>query len=690
VRCLSVLAAVLAVLALSAGIAAAEPPGRLDDRVTDRAGVLGPGQAEEIEAAVQELRAEDDVDLFVVFVESFDGAGGQAWADDAATASQLGDEDVLLAVAVRDRAYGVSVAEGFPLSESTVDAVRTEEVEPRLGADDWAGAAVALADGLRTGDGGGSTTTLVVLGGGAAVAAGAYVLRRRRRAPAKAAAPASGAPDEFGDESTADLAHRANAALIEVDDAVRTSEQELAAARSHFGEEAVAEFAVVLEQSRADMLRAFALRQRLDDDEPEEERTQRALHGEIIALAAAADERLDAQVDAFDAMRGLEARAPEYVAELQIRLDTVVARFPQVETAWTALQARYAATALEPVDGDLGQARELLTAADAELVEARRGLSGPGERSIDPPAIGTAGNGRRAAPPLSEPNGRVRDDGDAGGAGPGRPGSASQVSGPAAAVVDGRAAEDAITQAETLLDGIARRESELVEATARIPAARAEAEQDLAEARAIGGDALAPVVARAGAAITAAAEAAGGPRPDPIAALRLLGEAGSALDAGIAEARATADRERHAAAALEQSVLTARSTIAAAEDFVATRRGAVGPQARTRLAEARRHLQQAGGPDPVAALREAQQADALAQEALRLARADVTQWSRPASSGTGVDLGSLILGGILSAATSGHRSSSSRRRRSGGGGRRSSGSFGGSSRRGRRGGGGRF
>ncbi|OZM82749.1 TPM domain-containing protein [Pseudonocardia sp. MH-G8] len=646
-RRLSVLLGVLAALVLSAGIATAEPPPRLAERVTDRAGVLAPGQAAEIEAAIQRLRAEDGVDLFVVFVESFDGAGGQDWADDAATTSQLGDEDVLLAVAVTDRAYGVSVAEGFPLSESTVDDIRSEQVEPRLGADDWAGAAVAMADGLRTGGGGGFPTGLVVAGGLAVAGVGAYALHRRKQARGKA--PASDAPDEFGDRSTEDLAYRASAALIEVDDAVRTSEQELTAARAHFGDEAVAGFAAALEQSRADMLRAFTLRQRLDDngrdDEPEDERTQRALHGEIIAIAAAADDRLDAHVDAFDAMRGLEARAPEYVAELQIRLDAVVARLPQAETAWSALQARYAATALEPVDGDIAQARELLTAAASELEEARAGLTAPGS----------------AAP----------DDG---------------VSGQAAAVVDARAAEDAVTQAETLLDGIARRESELADATARVPAARAEAEQDLAEARAIGGDALAPVVARAGAAIAAAGEAASSAQPDPIAALRLLGEAGSALDAGIAEARAAADRQRHAAAALEQSVLTARSTVAAAEDFVATRRGAVGPHARTRLAEARRHLQQAGGPDPVAALREAQQADALAQEALRLARADVTQWSRPASS-TGVDLGSLILGGILSGAAGGYRSSG---RRQGGGFHRSPGSFGGSSRRGRRGGGGRF
>jgi TPM domain len=650
---LSVLIGMLAALVLGAGSAAAEPPLRLDDRVTDRAGVLGPGGVAQVEEAVERLRSERGVDLFVVFVESFDGAGGQEWADQAAVRSQLGEEDALLAVAVGDRAYGVSVADGFPISESLVDEVRTEDVEPRLSAGAWAGAAVALADGLRSGGGGGATLGLVLAGGAVAIGAGAYVLHRRRRRAGEAVPAGVPAPevpsDEFADVPTTDLAYRASAALIEVDDAVRTSEQELAAARAHFGTEAVAEFAAALEQSRADMLRAFALRQRLDDDEPEDERAARALHAEIVRTATAADDRLDEQVEAFDALRGLEAHAPEYVDGLRARLDGVLARLPQAEATWSALEARYAPTALEPVDGDLGQARELLAAAEAELTEARQSLAG-----------GTP-----------------------------EPATGGPASGAAAAVVAGRAGEDAITQAETLVDGIGRRESELADAAEQVPAARAEVELDLAEARALPGDEIAPVVARAAAALDAADEAAGGPHPDPIAALRLLGEASAALDQGIADARAAAERERRAAAALEQAALTARSSVAAAEDFVATRRGAVGTQARTRLAEARRHLQQAGGPDPVAALQEARQADRLAREAMRLARADVTRWSPPtATTSTGVDLASLILGGILRGGSSGYRRSSRSRSRGGGG--FSSSSFGGSSRRGRRGGGGRF
>jgi len=648
VRRLSMLLGVLAALVLGAGTAAADPPMRLDDRVTDRAGVLAPGEIDQIQDAIAQLRSERGVDLFVVFVESFDGASGQDWADQTAVASQLGDEDALLAVAVRDRAYGVSIADGFPVDESRVDRVRTEDVEPRLSDDEWAAAAIAMADGLRSGGGGGFGTGLVAVG--AAAAGGAYLLyRRRRRAAGAAQAPAApqAQPDEFADVPTEDLAYRASAALIEVDEAVRSSEQELTAARAHYGEEAVARFAAALEQSRADMLRAFELRQQLDDDKPEDEPTARSMYAEIIRIASAADDRLEEQVEAFDALRGLEARAPEYVAELRTRLEAAKARLPQADATWSALRSRYAAAALEPVAGDLDQARELFTAADAEIAEAQQEL----------------GSGDRAA-----------------------------------AVVSGRAAEDAIAQAETLIDGISRRESELAEAAERIPAARSEVELDLAEAKAMPGDAVAPVVARASAALAAADEAASGTQPDPIAALRLLSEANAALDQGIADARAAAERERKTRAALDQALLTARASVAAAEEFVATRRGAIGAEARTRLAEARRHLAQATGPDPAAALREAQMADALAQDALRLAKGDVSQWSRPGvTASTGADLAGMILGGILSGAARSYRSggyrSSRGSYRSGGSRSRggfSPGGFGGSASRGRRGGGGRF
>jgi hypothetical protein len=610
----------------------AEPPLRLDGQVTDNAAALGAGDLERITEALGRLRAENGTQVFVVYVDSFDGASGQSWADKAAELSQLGREDLLLAVATRDRAFGVSVADGYSGSDADLQSalVMTEE---RLAADDWAGAAIVFADAVGGGSGDFPTGTAVV-GGVLLVGGGAWYLtsRRRRLRAAEQAAPPAPPRDEFTDVPTDDLAYRASAGLIDVDEAVRTSEIELSAARGHFGDEAVAGFAAAVDASRADMLRAFGIRQLLDDDVPEDELAKRAMYADIIRACRTADERLDARVAAFDALRNLEATAPEYVAGLATRRDALLARIPQVEATWAALTARYAPSATEPVAGNLDQARSLLDVAGTEIAAARSAV-------------------------------------DAGS----RP----------AAVVSGRAAEDALTQAGTLLGGVPRRETELVDAAAGLPAARAETEQDLAEARALD-PSLAPVVARAEAALTASAQ---NESADPIAALRLLDEAGAALDEAITGAR------RRTAAVLEQTLVTARSAVAAASDFIGTRRGAVGAPARTRLAEAQRHLQAAqSGGDPAVALREAQQADTMAQEALRLARSDESDWhgsSRSSGSSLGVDLGSLILGGIISGATRGGFSGGFGGGGFGGGGR-SPGSFGGSSSRGRRGGGGRF
>lgn len=636
----ALVAAVVALLVVGSTAALADPPLRAVDRVTDRAGVLG-GRAAEVAAAIDRLRTESRVDLFVVFVSSFDGRPADQWARASAQLSGLGTDDVLLAVATRDRAYHVQLGPTMTnLTRSDIDGITSRDVEPKLGGNDWAGAAIALADGLRRGgpesDGGAGLGAAAVVGGIAVVGGGAYLLSRRRKRARTAeaqAAPVEEAPrDEFSDLSTDDLSFRASQALLDVDNAVQRSELELSAARAHFGDEAVASFAAALDQSKADMLRAFEIRQQLDDEVPETEPQQRAMNADIVRACAAADERLDTQVAAFDRLRSLEADAPAFVDGLAQRLAEVQQRVPGVQAAWTALRARYASTATAPVDGHVEQATKLLAGAGTEIDQARSELVTPG---------------------------------------------------PAAAVVSGRAAEDALTQAETLLDGIGRRAAELADAAQRFASAKAEIAQDLAEARAVAaqpgiGAQVGPLVARAEAAIAAADQAAAAAQPDPLEALRLLDEANTALDAGIADARAEQDRARRAAAALEQALLTARSSVAAAQDFLTTRRGAVGGPARTRLAEAQRHLQlaQQGG-DPAAALREAQIADQMAQEALRLARSDVSQWSGPDGRGGGgglaVDLGSLVLGGILSGGFSGGGGF-------GGGGYRGGGGFGGSSR----------
>src|SRR3954454_21343568 len=126
--------------------------------------------------------------------------------------------------------------------------------------------------------------------------------------------------------------------------------------------------------------------------------------------------------------------------------------------------------------------------------------------------------------------------------------------------------------------------------------------------------------------------------PDPLSALRRIEEADAALEQALVPARDAQTQARKAHESLQQALLTASSSFAAAGDFISTRRGAVGPEARTRLAEAERHLDAAhrlASSDPVSGLREAQQADQLARYALDVAQHDVSQWSQRTGYGWG-------------------------------------------------------
>ena len=190
-RPVTVLGALALVLA-GAGTASAEPPLEVTDQITDETGLLGTG-APAAEQAVADLAAEDDLQLYAVFVPSFDGADPGEWAQDTARQSGLDDTDVLLAVAAGESTfeYGYWVADDFPLSEVDLDRAVTAEVEPRLTAGDRSGAVVALASRLqelvaneeavaREAAPWSDTTTILVIGGVADVLLVAHLLARRR------------------------------------------------------------------------------------------------------------------------------------------------------------------------------------------------------------------------------------------------------------------------------------------------------------------------------------------------------------------------------------------------------------------------------------------------------------------------------------------------------------------------------
>ncbi len=631
--------------------AAADPPGNLASEITDTAGVLG-ADTTSVQQALDTLRTDTGYQLFVAFVPTFDGLDGQSWADKAATASGFGRDDVLLAVAVDEGRYGFSVDNGIALTDAQLSTVE-RTVETHLHDGDWAGAAIAAADGLRTAAGGGTAGGGSGGGNGLLIAAAIgllaigliWFLARRRGA-------ASTDPARL---PTAELGKRASAALVALDDAVKTSEQELGFAQAQFGVEATRAFGGVLTDAKAALARAFALRQKLDDAEPETEPQAREMMTQILDLCRAADEQLDAQAEEFDKLRDLQSHAPQVLAETRQRATEVASRLPGARAALQSLATTYSPAALTSVTPNADQAENLLAGAQQSVEQG----------------LAVVDTDRAAAVSLA------------------------------------RAAEDAVEQAVRLLDAVDHARADLAEVGAKVDAGLASIGADVADAgRLAPQDPAVSAAAQVARQVITDATAArqGG---DQLGALRRLTEAEAALDAALAPAREQADRLERARTQLASALGQVTSQIRSVSDFIETRRGAVGAEARTRLAEAARLAQEAertSATDPAGALGVAQQAGQLAGSAQQLAEADVQRWqsqrSGPGGGTTSMVLGGILLDQVLRGGMGGMGGRAAPGSRGGGFGggfsaprstpTRSAGSFGGGGTRGRRSGGGRF
>lgn len=683
-------------LALAAGLLAlggwgmaGAPPARAEDpvtlsqqgQITDRVGALGDRQAA-VTAALDKLYADRRIQLFVTYVRDFSGRSAQSWADATAEKNGLGQDDVLLAVATGERQYAYSAAVDSGFTEQQLADVARTAIEPALKQNDWAGAAIGAARGFDavlagrpvpvpaitpgpadpggepSGESGAGDYVLPVIAVGAAGALAAYAYRRRKRwvsggGRGTKTGPGwpEGAPDRL---PLPELDAKAKALLVETDDSIRTSVEEIGFATAQFGDEAVAPFKTAVEYAKDELTHAFRLRQQLDDAYPEDDATRRRMLDEIVARCTEANRRLDAETADFDRLRDLEKNAPQALATVEAHFRALTGRTTTAVATLAALTQRYADSASAPVAANPEQAKDRLLFVTTHLGEARA-------------AVDAGDNGRAA--------------------------------------VHVRAAEGAVDQAATLVDAVERRAQELAEAAGKLPGAVNETETDLADAGGLlsgtaEGTSTADLRGRIGRAESVLAdvrrETAAG-RYDPIDALRRVEEADAALDEALAGARERESGRQRAVALLDQATLTARSAIGAATDYITTSRGAVGSQARTRLAEAQRHMERSvslTGTDPAAALTEAQQADALARQAQQLAEQDVRAYRDPyagrrAGGGQGgAVLGGIILGEILRGGRGG--AGFGGRGGFGGGGGPGPGSFGGGGTRGRMGGGGRF
>lgn len=151
-RVVRLFGAVLTILTaglLLASPAGAQPPSQLREHITDTTGALtDPGRGA-VSSAIDRLYRDRHIQLWVVYVDNFSRYKPDNWAAGTRSASGLGGQDALLAIATNTKAYSFTVPPQVQgPTAASLNSLRRNQIEPVLGAKDWSGAAVAAADGL--------------------------------------------------------------------------------------------------------------------------------------------------------------------------------------------------------------------------------------------------------------------------------------------------------------------------------------------------------------------------------------------------------------------------------------------------------------------------------------------------------------------------------------------------------------
>ncbi|OBF10370.1 TPM domain-containing protein [Mycobacterium sp. 852002-10029_SCH5224772] len=151
-RVVRLFGAVLTILTtglLLASPAGAQPPSQLKDHLTDSTGALTDSGRAAVSSAIDRLYRDRHIQLWVVYVDNFSRYKPDNWADRTRSASGLGGQDALLAIATNTKAYTFTVPpQVHGPTTAGLNSLRRNQIEPVLGAKDWSGAAVAAADGL--------------------------------------------------------------------------------------------------------------------------------------------------------------------------------------------------------------------------------------------------------------------------------------------------------------------------------------------------------------------------------------------------------------------------------------------------------------------------------------------------------------------------------------------------------------
>jgi hypothetical protein len=372
------------------------------------------------------------------------------------------------------------------------------------------------------------------------------------------------------------LRSKSNVKLVALDEALQAADNELGFAIAQFGEDATADYALAVRQSRGMATAAFRLRRELEDAFPEPVTKQREMTLQIIALSDAAQNTLDQLDRTFSTLRSEEVEAPASLKALATRIAATTARLAPARATLARLAKQYRPDIVTEHEHAIGEASERLNAAAETVKAAQKKLSPAGVNDV---------------------------------------------------VSSLHAAEESVTTATALLDSIDAVATRLEDAAKAVKKMATAQKADLVEARkereqapdAMTGKAILDAID--GVETALGAVSAEKEPVDPIARLDSLTTAIARLDLALASARNQTQRLDHAKTALAGTLVVAKSQITAVRGFILAGGGAAGADARTRLNEAERELKIAEAEaDPVDALDAARRAVTHARDADALAR----------------------------------------------------------------------
>jgi hypothetical protein len=253
------------------------------------------------------------------------------FADETARVNSLGGDDALLLVAVDDRTDAIWVSNALPITDAEINDVIVGALEPGLRSGDFPAAVVATAEALGAAASGvpvepgptdspNKTEGPVVVppdgnppsgpanGLGLLGLVGLVLLALGVVSVVVWAASRVGAwrEAEERDRRTGKLARETNARLIALDDRIRAADQEAGFVEAQFGADEAGPLRAAVASAKAELGGAFEVRQRLDDDQPEDPPTRERMLNDILERLGRAGAALDAQAKRIDELRTLE------------------------------------------------------------------------------------------------------------------------------------------------------------------------------------------------------------------------------------------------------------------------------------------------------------------------------------------------------------------------------------------------